>query len=348
VARVHYLEAVRVTLSDGAVAEKGFSLETDVDVLEDSLRRNPHIRLIVIDPISAYLGGTESNTNSEVRGLLSPLAALAGKHSVAIVAITHLRKSSGAVVHRSIGSIAFAAAARAVWAVAPDPSDPSRYLFLPVKQNLAANVGGLAYRVEAPNGTPKLAWQPGSISVDPNEVLSSVEDRESSSDLREAKEWLRDQLAQGPVSVKDIQAQAKAGGHSWITVRRAKKSLSVVAEKSSYRAGWQWRLEDAHVEGAHPGLSPLSAFEQATENKEIKASPDIEDAHPENMSTFNAEDDGEVSSRQATRPGSHCNETGKCHCPLCRRQGHCSVCDGIGRLGFKCSENPVSVGSANE
>lgn len=335
VRHVHYLEAVRVTLNCGAVAEKGFSLETDVDVLEDILRRNPHVRLIVIDPISAYLGGTESNTNSEVRGLLSPLAALAAKYGVAIVAITHLRKSSGAVVHRSIGSIAFTAAARAVWAIAPDPSDPSRHLFLPVKQNLAANVGGLAYRIEAPSGTPRLVWQSGSVSIDANDVLSNIEDGESSSARREAEEWLRDKLAEGPSPVKEIQVESKAAGHSWATIRRAKDTLSVIAQKSSYHAGWEWRLEEAHVEGAHPGLSNLSTFEQVIENNGYKNGYNHEDAQVSKVSTFGADDDGEAGSRQTTRPCSHCNE-GKCHCPLCRRQGHCSVCDGIGRL-------PVSI-----
>jgi putative DNA primase/helicase len=59
--------------------------------------------------------------------------------------VTHLRKSPGNAVHRAIGSIAFAAAARAVWAVAPDPDDAERRLFLAVKQNLSAPAPGMAF-----------------------------------------------------------------------------------------------------------------------------------------------------------------------------------------------------------
>jgi RecA-family ATPase len=93
--RVHVLDAVRVTLADGVLSEKCFSLETDIAALESALLQNPDVRLIVIDPLSAYLGGTDSHSNAEIRGLLSPLGAMAARRGVAVSAITHLRKSPG-------------------------------------------------------------------------------------------------------------------------------------------------------------------------------------------------------------------------------------------------------------
>src|SRR5437660_11349850 len=133
VSRVHILDAVRVQLTDGSLTEKSFNLETDIALLEGVLREHPDVRLIVIGPISAYLGGTDSHSNAEVRGLLSPLAALAAKYGVAVLAVTHLRKSAGAAIYRAISSIAFAAASRAVWAVACDPEDEERRLLVPGK-----------------------------------------------------------------------------------------------------------------------------------------------------------------------------------------------------------------------
>jgi putative DNA primase/helicase len=112
VSKVHLLDALRVRLEDGTLCEKFFNLETDCDHLNEVLRKNPQVRLIVIDPISAYLGNVDSHSNSEVRNLLAPLAKLAGQHCVAVICITHLRKSAGAAVYRAIASIAFAAAAR--------------------------------------------------------------------------------------------------------------------------------------------------------------------------------------------------------------------------------------------
>ena len=295
VSRVHILEAVRVQLTDGSLTEKPFNLETDSAVLEGALREHPDVRLIVIDPISAYLGGVDSHSNAEVRGILAPLAALAARFGVAVLCVTHLRKSAGAAIYRAISSIAFAAAARAVWAVASDPEDGDRRLLLGVKQNLSANAGGLAFRIETQNNVPRLAWEPGAVALDANEVLGNADMQQDQSERREVKEWLKDLLADGPVAVKKIQAEAKAAGWSWMTVRRAKEALPVVASKSGYQRKWEWRLEDAQLKGAHPIDTEVSTFEQDIENTNLNGNRATKDAQHSEVNTFDAfVDDGEV------------------------------------------------------
>jgi len=294
VSRVYTLEAVRVQLTDGSFAEKAFNLETDVAALEGVLREHPDVLLIVIDPISAYLGGVDSHSNAEVRGVLARLAALAAHYGVAVLCVTHLRKSARAAVYRAIASIAFTAASRAVWAVAPDPEDADRRLLLAVKQNLSANMGGLAFHVEAQGAASRLAWEPGGVALAANEVLGNVETQDQS-ERREAKAWLQELLGDGPVAVKRIQSEAKAAGLSWMTVRRAKEALSVVASKSAYKGGWEWRLEDGHSEDAHSGDTQENIFEQDTENTQLSRNGSAEDAHRSNVITLHAvEDDGEV------------------------------------------------------
>jgi len=211
---------------------------------------------VVIDPLSAYLGGADSHVNAEVRSLLAPLAALASRRSVTVCGVAHLRKSAGAAVHRAIGSIAFAAAARSVWAVAQDPDDPERRLFLPVKQNLAANVGGLGFRVESPNGMPRVAWEPGAVILDANTVLGGFDGGEVQSDRREAESWLSDLLADGPLPARKVKSGAKAAGQAWGTVRRAKDSLGIVASKDGFSGGWSWRLPAA--QGAQESTKVLT------------------------------------------------------------------------------------------
>jgi putative DNA primase/helicase len=295
VSRVHILEAVRVQLTDGSLTEKPFNLETDSAVLEGALREHPDVRLIVIDPISAYLGGVDSHSNAEVRGILAPLVALAARFGVAVLCVTHLRKSAGAAIYRAISSIAFAAAARAVWAVASDPEDGDRRLLLTVKQNLSASAAGLAFRIETQNNVPRLAWEPGAVALAANEVLGNVDMQQDQSERREAKEWLKDFLADGPVAVKKIQAEAKAAGHSWITVRRAKQGLSVVVSKNGYQGRSEWRLEDAHSKDAHPIDTQVSTFEGAIENTNLNGDRTSKDAQHSEVSTFDVfEDDGEV------------------------------------------------------
>ncbi len=53
-----------------------FNLEHDLPVLESAIEQCPGCRLVVLDPVSAYLGETDSHRNAEVRGLLAPLATL--------------------------------------------------------------------------------------------------------------------------------------------------------------------------------------------------------------------------------------------------------------------------------
>jgi hypothetical protein len=284
--RVHTLEGVRVVQNNGSASERPFQLEMGIAALEETLLRMPDVRLIVIDPISAYLGNTDSNCNAEIRGLLSPLATLAARHHVAVLCVTHLRKSAGPAVHRANASIAFTAAARASWAVAADPAEPERRLMLAVKQNLGPAIGGLAFRIATENGPPRLNWDQGAVNLTANDVLGSVEDRESQDAKREAESWLKEQLGSGPISVQQLQAEAKTEGLSWATVRRAKESLGVVAKKSGLHGGWQWRLEDAQAEGAQTPDTGMSAFEEVAENTPVTRLDEHEGAQEINMSIF--------------------------------------------------------------
>jgi hypothetical protein len=122
-----------------------FELGRDLAQLRQMIDRLENCRLVVIDPISAYLGRAVENANAEVR---CPLAQLAAERRLAVVLVTHLRKEDGAAMYRAIGSLAFVAAARGAWVICQDPHDTRRGLFLPLKNNLASGVGGLAYTIE--------------------------------------------------------------------------------------------------------------------------------------------------------------------------------------------------------
>ena len=60
----------------------------------------------------------------------------------------------------------------------------------------------------------------------------------------------------------------------------------MVAEKSGFQGGWQWRLEDAHVEGAQTPDAQMSAFENVAENAADNSPGEDEDAHEIDMSIF--------------------------------------------------------------
>jgi RecA-family ATPase len=96
---------------------RAVDLAVDGPALEAAIDTVPNCRLVVVDPISAYLGGVDSHSNSDVRGMLAQLAELAARRRVAVVAVTHLRKGDGPAMYRAMGSLAFVAAARAAWAI---------------------------------------------------------------------------------------------------------------------------------------------------------------------------------------------------------------------------------------
>jgi hypothetical protein len=276
VSRVYTIDAVRVQLTDGSFTEKAFNLETDCAALEVAIREHPDVRLIVIDPISAYLGGVDSHSNAEVRGLLTPLASLAAKYNVAVVAVTHLRKSAGAAVYRAIASIAFMAAARAVWAVAADAEDQSRRLLLAVKSNLAAEVGGLAYRIEGSGGAPRLLWEEGAVNLSANDVLATIDMGEGRSERKEAKEWLREYLGDGQAPAEEVERAARRVGISHTTLWRAAESLGMKRRKLGGRgAGWEWSLdEDSKFKDSTSSVSDVESLESL--NNPLKTKRDTQ------------------------------------------------------------------------
>ncbi len=285
-ARIYALEGLNVVQPNGNFVERPFQLEVGISALEDMLTQKPDVRLIIVDPVSAFMGTIDSNNNAEVRGLLSPLAALASRHHVAILCVSHLRKSAGVAVHRAISSIAFAAAARACLAVAVDPSDPERRLMLPVKQNLSSNVGGLAFRVNTANSLPTLRWDEGTVTISADDVLGGMGIRTSRNAQDEAETFLTRVLSSGPMKAEVIIEKAKAAGISEPTLRRAKAGLGVKAKKSGFGGVWQWSLEDAPDEDAQVQDANLSPFGKMTENTADQPVVVTEGAHENDLSAF--------------------------------------------------------------
>ena len=50
------------------------------DLLEQTIESVGDCRLVVVDPLSAYLQGIDANRNADVRALLAPLTQLAQKY----------------------------------------------------------------------------------------------------------------------------------------------------------------------------------------------------------------------------------------------------------------------------
>lgn len=251
------INAVKVTLADGSSGQSVFSLERDLAKLEEAFKKHPGFKLIVIDPLTAYLG-TKVNSwrDAEVRSILAPLTDFAARTGIAVLGIMHMRKSETDAMLRVSGSIAFVAAARAVWGFGEDPDDPTRRVMVPVKNNLAPLGNGLAYQITAnANGVPYIAWEKEPRTVSAEDVLggNKKEKRERAEKLSEAVEFLRTHLTGAPVSEKQLETAAESAGISWRTLRRAKSTLGVKSHKTGMAGGWFWELPEADHEGAPIG-----------------------------------------------------------------------------------------------
>lgn len=221
-------------------------LDQDLPTLISTVEANPDARLLVIDPISAYCGGTDSHKNADVRGMLAPPAAMASKYRIAVVMVTHLSKGSkDKAVYRSMGSLAFAAAARAVWHVAKDHDDPDRRLFLLTKMNVCEESTGLAYRLE--DGV--VCWEEGSVTMSADDHMADdgVKSRGSTDTgqaVADAADWLAERLSDRSLAAVTIQDQTEDDGISWTTMKRAKRKVGVKTQRMGFGKGsvFWWTL----------------------------------------------------------------------------------------------------------
>ena len=263
--RVCALEAIReLDPMTGKPRHRGLHLDKDIANLEWALEQVPDCRLVVIDPISSYMGDANSHNNAEVRGLLAPLSELATRRRVAVLCISHLNKGAGDAMYRVMGSLAFVAAARAGYAVLKDAKDDmgERRLVLPIKNNLGDDKSGLAYRImEAPgHDQPYVAWEPEAVYMTVSEALGagtgkgeardSPDDREQRKlQVSEAAEWLAGYLADGGKPAREVIEAAKTDGISQRTLERAKPEAQVVACREGFAHGgrWVWRKVDTEA-----------------------------------------------------------------------------------------------------
>jgi putative DNA primase/helicase len=146
---VQIIKAVKEPVKNGHDAEeRQFNIVDDIKKLCAAIEYLGDVKLVVIDPITAYLGDdkkTDSHKNASVRAALAPLQALAEEHGFACILVSHLNKGGGQeALTLVLGSIGFVAAARASYLVVGEP-ETERVLFLPMKNNVGAPRPGLAF-----------------------------------------------------------------------------------------------------------------------------------------------------------------------------------------------------------
>jgi len=132
---IHFITGTR----DRQGKSRPVDLSTDVEQVRRRMRELGNVKLIIVDPLSAYIGSStkmDSHQDREVRLALRPLMTFIEQEKVAVVGIMHLNKNQMAdVIFRISGSAAWAQVPRVIWMISQDRNDPELRWLLAMKNN---------------------------------------------------------------------------------------------------------------------------------------------------------------------------------------------------------------------
>ena len=180
-------------------------------------------RLVIIDPIQAYLGAdVDMNRANEVRPIFMRLGQVAQRTGCAILLIGHLNKAAGMQsLQRGLGSIDIAAAVRSVMFIGKLKHDPTMRILTHEKSSLAPPGASLAFSLGDEGG---FRWV-GEYDITADEMLSGIEPQRETK-TQQAKDLICTLLAGGKqVFSEDIDKAALERGIPGRTVRDAKREL---------------------------------------------------------------------------------------------------------------------------
>jgi len=269
------------------VAGRFPTLPNDVEEIERVLR-GAGACLLIVDPVSAYIGTADLHRDNEVRAALSPLVAVAERTGAAVLMLRHLRKTSGGgALNAGLGSIAITALARATLMLLKDPDDElgeARIVAWP-KLSVGPQPASLRWRFESTGvgRPPRIAWDAVTSSLTADDILDRQDGRHREpSALDTACEWLREVLANGPLASAELEERARARGIAERTLKRARERVGVLREKRGKT--WFASLPSARGPRAHGGrdgslgllgtVQPIQEGQERQEGQELPVEGD--------------------------------------------------------------------------
>ena len=202
-------------------------------------------RLIILDPIQAYIGATvDMHRANEIRPVLKHLGIIAEKHNCAIILIGHMNKASGSKsTYRGLGSIDIQATARSVLLVARLRDKPNIRIMAHDKSSLAPTGDAIGFEMTEDNGMVCIG--PYDITID--ELLSGNEGR-GKKKLDIAENFIKEYF--GPNKIipsNEIMMEAAKRSIKRNTLLSAKKKLGITSDKEKAEDGtiyWTWVMPE--------------------------------------------------------------------------------------------------------
>lgn len=215
-----------------------FSISKYLYTLENLIATIGDVKLLILDPVVAYLGRANANDNVEVRTALLKLTNLARKHNLAIVCNTHINKKPDLeLIQRAIGSVAFANAVRSAMAVAKEIDEDGKWTGMRLMELSKKNLH------KEQRDVPTLKWEikdagvyiydecaERSISEMTRNPKKGKKEKKEKKGTKEFRNWLKEQLDMGHVAVKLVFEMAERMGVPSSTVYRVRNELSAVSD----------------------------------------------------------------------------------------------------------------------
>lgn len=202
-------------------------------------------RLIILDPIQAYIGATvDMHRANEIRPVLKHLGIIAEKHNCAIILIGHMNKASGSKsTYRGLGSIDIQATARSVLLVARLRDKPNIRIMAHDKSSLAPAGDAIGFEMTEDNGMVCIG--PYDITID--ELLSGNEGR-GKKKLDIAENFIKEYFGiNKAIPSNEIMMEAAKRSIKRNTLLSAKKKLGITSDKEKAEDGtiyWTWVMPE--------------------------------------------------------------------------------------------------------
>ena len=210
--------------------------------IEKAITQN-EARLIILDPIQAYMGEkTDMNRANEVRPMFRRLADVAERTGCAVILIGHLNKAAGGQsAYRGLGSIDFRAAARSVLLIGRVKREPNVRVIVHDKSSLAPEGKPVAFCLDPETG---FSWI-GEYDITADELLSGAGGN-TTTKTEQAEKLILDLLADGKeLASEDIVKAAAEAGISERTVKNARRNLDTRIEVIRRGNQWYYRRNEA-------------------------------------------------------------------------------------------------------
>lgn len=205
-------------------------------------------RLIILDPIQAYIGATvDMHRANEIRPVLKHLEMIAEKYNCAIVLIGHMNKAAGSKsTYRGLGSIDIQATARSVLLVARLRDKPNIRIMAHDKSSLAPTGDAIGFEMTEESGM--ICIGPYDITID--ELLSGNEGR-GKKKLDIAENFIKEYFgSRKEIITNDILQEAARRGIKRNMLLSAKKKLGIASGKGKTDDGisyWTWIMPEERV-----------------------------------------------------------------------------------------------------